>query len=48
MIILIISFLTLFNCTKEEEVKVYVDREVQVEVEKIDIPQTKALLPIVW
>ena len=35
MIILIISFLTLFNCTKEEEVKVYVDREVQVEVEKI-------------
>ena len=35
MIILIISFLTLFNCTKEEEVMVYVDREVQVEVEKI-------------
>ena len=35
MIILIISFLTLLNCTKEEEVKVYVDREVQVEVEKI-------------
>ena len=35
MIILFISFLTLFNCTKEEEVKVYVDREVQVEVEKI-------------
>ena len=35
MIILIISFLTLLNCTKEEEVKVYIDREVQVEVEKI-------------
>ena len=35
MIILIISFLTLINCTKEEEVKVYVDREVQVEIEKI-------------
>ncbi len=35
MIILIISFLTFFNCTKEEEVKIYVDREVQVEVEKI-------------
>ena len=35
MIILIISFLALINCTKEEEVKIYVDREVQVEVEKI-------------
>ncbi|MEC8599752.1 MAG: DUF4856 domain-containing protein [Bacteroidota bacterium] len=35
MIISIISFLTLINCTKEEEVKVYVDREIQVEIEKI-------------